>query len=77
VPDGHGGLAPIEVRRGSAAAAVDPAPGCRFVDRCPLAIDVCRRKTPALVEARLAQAARCHVTAPRDREETIDAQPAA
>jgi peptide/nickel transport system ATP-binding protein len=56
----------IEVRKGVASAAVDPAPGCRFVDRCPLAIDVCSRLTPALVEARPAQAARCHVTAPAE-----------
>ena len=27
-----------------ASAAVDPAAGCRFVDRCPLAIDVCSRR---------------------------------
>ncbi|HEU5363060.1 MAG TPA: ABC transporter ATP-binding protein [Gaiellaceae bacterium] len=78
VPDGHGGLAPIEARRGSAAAAVDPPPGCRFVERCPLAVPVCRERTPALVEARPGQAARCHVTAPApDNREDIHAQPAA
>jgi peptide/nickel transport system ATP-binding protein len=54
----------IPVRPGQASAAVDPAPGCRFVGRCPLAIDVCSRVTPPLVEARAAQAARCHVNAP-------------
>ena len=54
----------IEARKGRASAAVDPAEGCRFVTRCPLAIDVCSRVTPPLVEARPAQAARCHVTAP-------------
>jgi peptide/nickel transport system ATP-binding protein len=54
----------IEQRRGLASAAVDPPEGCRFVTRCPLAIDVCSRVTPPLVEARPAQAARCHVTAP-------------
>jgi peptide/nickel transport system ATP-binding protein len=75
VPDASRPLAPIEVRRGSAAAAVDPPPGCRFVARCPLAIDACRRLTPALVEARPAQAARCHVTAPEG--EDLHAQPAA
>jgi peptide/nickel transport system ATP-binding protein len=46
------------------AAATDPKPGCRFVSRCPLAIDVCSTVTPELVEARPAQSARCHVTAP-------------
>jgi peptide/nickel transport system ATP-binding protein len=54
----------IEARRGRASAAVDPAEGCRFVKRCPLAIDVCSRVTPPLVEERLRQSARCHVTAP-------------
>jgi peptide/nickel transport system ATP-binding protein len=51
-------------RRGVAGAAIDPSEGCRFVSRCPLAIDVCSQITPALVEARRNQAARCHVTAP-------------
>jgi peptide/nickel transport system ATP-binding protein len=54
----------IEARKGRASAAVDPVEGCRFVTRCPLAIDVCSRVTPELVEARPPQAARCHVTAP-------------
>jgi peptide/nickel transport system ATP-binding protein len=54
----------IEIRKGLASAAVDPPEGCRFVARCPIAVDVCSNVTPALVEARRAQAARCHVTAP-------------
>jgi peptide/nickel transport system ATP-binding protein len=54
----------IQERRGHAAAAVDPPEGCRFVGRCPLAIDVCSAVTPPLVEARPRQFARCHVTAP-------------
>jgi peptide/nickel transport system ATP-binding protein len=54
----------IEMRKGRASAAVDPAEGCRFVSRCPLAIDVCSRVTPPLVEERPQQSARCHVTAP-------------
>jgi peptide/nickel transport system ATP-binding protein len=66
VPDPGTGLhkSRIPMRQGLAAAAVDPPGGCRFVERCPLAIDVCSRVTPELVEARPAQAARCHVTAP-------------
>src|SRR5205823_961503 len=55
---------PIEIRKGLASAAVDPPEGCRFVSRCPLAIDVCSHVTPELVEALRGQAARCHVTAP-------------
>jgi peptide/nickel transport system ATP-binding protein len=54
----------IEMRKGLAAAAVDPPDGCRFVGRCPLAIGLCSHVTPELVEARPAQSARCHVTAP-------------
>ncbi len=54
----------IQERKGLAAAAVDPPEGCRFVSRCPLAVDICSRVTPALVEARSHQSARCHVTAP-------------
>jgi oligopeptide/dipeptide ABC transporter ATP-binding protein len=54
----------IQERRGTAAAAIDPPDGCRFVNRCPLAVDVCSHITPPLVEARPEQAARCHVTAP-------------
>jgi peptide/nickel transport system ATP-binding protein len=66
VPDPATGLQKeeISVRRGRAAAAVDPPEACRFVDRCPLVIDVCRTAVPALVEARPAQSARCHVNAP-------------
>jgi len=55
----------VELRRGSASAAVDPEEGCRFAPRCPLAIAVCSQSTPDLVEARPSQSARCHVTAPR------------
>jgi peptide/nickel transport system ATP-binding protein len=58
------GRAPIELRKGLASAAVDPAEGCRFAGRCPLRIAVCDEVTPELVAARPEQSARCHVTAP-------------
>jgi len=54
----------IVERHGGSSAAVDPAEGCRFVARCPIAVPVCRQVTPGLVEARPSQSARCHVTAP-------------
>jgi peptide/nickel transport system ATP-binding protein len=54
----------IAAAPGRAAAAIDPLPGCRFVGRCPLAIPVCAKATPPLVEARPRQSARCHVNAP-------------
>jgi peptide/nickel transport system ATP-binding protein len=64
VPDPARKAGRIEPRKGLASAAVDPPEGCRFVGRCPIAIDVCSRVTPPLVEAQPGQAARCHVTAP-------------
>mgnify|MGYP003945568225 CR=1 FL=1 len=55
----------VRIKPGAhAAATVDPQPGCRFVGRCPIAEDVCHTVTPALVEARPAHSARCHVNAP-------------
>jgi len=61
----------IELARGQSSAAVDPAAGCRFRERCPLAIDVCSSVTPELVEAQAHHSARCHVTAPGpDREDS-------
>ena len=67
----------IEIRKGVAAAAVDPAPGCRFVERCPLRIDICSHVTPELVAAHAGQSARCHVTAPSPQiREDIHVDPA-
>jgi peptide/nickel transport system ATP-binding protein len=55
----------VQIKPGAhSAAAVDPRPGCRFVDRCPISVDVCDHTTPRLVEARPAHSARCHVNAP-------------
>jgi peptide/nickel transport system ATP-binding protein len=55
----------VRIKPGAhSAAAVDPRPGCRFVDRCPISVDVCDRVTPRLAEARPAHSARCHVNAP-------------
>jgi peptide/nickel transport system ATP-binding protein len=54
----------IERRPGRASAAVEPAEGCRFLPRCPLAVAVCSQVTPALVAPHPGHAARCHVTAP-------------
>jgi peptide/nickel transport system ATP-binding protein len=74
IPEGGNLGERLDIRRGSPSAAVDPPPGCRFVDRCALAIDRCRAVTPELVEARPLQSARCHVNAPsRDDREDTDA----
>jgi len=54
----------IELRKADTSAAIDPGEGCRFRERCPLAIEICSHTTPQLVEERPEHAARCHVTAP-------------
>jgi peptide/nickel transport system ATP-binding protein len=43
------------------ARVVDPAPGCRFRDRCPLRIDRCDVETPLLRDLGPAHRAACHV----------------
>ena len=65
VPDpARGETRLLELPKRHSAAAVDPIAGCRFVERCPLAVELCSRITPELVELRPGRAARCHVTAP-------------
>jgi oligopeptide/dipeptide ABC transporter ATP-binding protein len=43
------------------ARVVDPAPGCRFRDRCPLAVERCGVETPLLRDLGPAHRAACHV----------------
>ena len=54
----------VELSSGQQSSAIDPTAGCRFLARCPLAIDVCSSVTPQLVDQGRERAARCHVTAP-------------
>jgi peptide/nickel transport system ATP-binding protein len=64
VPDPR---APLDVdaeqATGEPPKVVDPTPGCRFRDRCPLAIDVCARVTPELTLLARDHTAACHVAA--------------
>jgi oligopeptide/dipeptide ABC transporter ATP-binding protein len=46
---------------GEPPKVVNPAPGCRFQPRCPIAIDKCRHVTPLLGEVAPGQLAACHV----------------
>ncbi len=62
VPDPRAPLAvAAETDRGEPPKVIDPAPGCRFRWRCPVAIDTCAQVTPALAELRPGHDAACHV----------------
>jgi peptide/nickel transport system ATP-binding protein len=62
VPDPRAELnVSAETGRGEPPRVLDPAPGCRFRWRCPLAIDECSQVTPALEELRPRQQVACHV----------------
>jgi peptide/nickel transport system ATP-binding protein len=50
-----------ETDRGEPPKIIDPAPGCRFRWRCPLAIAICHQVTPELVELAPGHEAACHV----------------
>ena len=53
--------ASAEADRGEPPRVVDPAPGCRFRWRCPLAVEECHRVTPSLRELLPDHSAACHV----------------
>jgi len=50
-----------ETDRGEPPRVIDPAPGCRFRWRCPLAIAICHEVTPQLAELAPGHDAACHV----------------
>ena len=62
VPDPR---APLEVdakaARSEPPVVIDPVPGCRFRNRCPLAVGACASVTPPMRELGPAHAAACHV----------------
>jgi peptide/nickel transport system ATP-binding protein len=47
--------------RGEVRSVIDPTPGCRFADRCPAVMAVCRGITPQLVEMKPGHWVRCHL----------------
>jgi oligopeptide/dipeptide ABC transporter ATP-binding protein len=62
VPDPRAALDPAAIAdRGEPARVVDPVPGCRFRDRCPLRIDRCDHETPLLRDLGPSRQAACHV----------------
>jgi peptide/nickel transport system ATP-binding protein len=62
VPDPRAPLGvAAETGQGEPPRVIDPAPGCRFRWRCPLAIDTCSSVTPALAELAPRHQVACHV----------------
>ncbi|MCU7728141.1 ABC transporter ATP-binding protein [Actinoplanes sp. KI2] len=62
VPDPRAPLDPdAALDRGEPPRVVDPAPGCRFRARCPLAVDRCAVETPLLRDLAPRHSAACHV----------------
>ena len=62
VPDPRAPLSEV-ADRGEPPRVVDPAPGCRFRWRCPLAIEICHQVTPDPAELLPGHEAACHVAA--------------
>jgi peptide/nickel transport system ATP-binding protein len=55
--------ADADVDAGEPPKVINPSPGCRFRNRCPLAMDMCETVDPELVELQPAHSASCHVAA--------------
>ena len=64
VPDPRAELTvTAEMAKGEPPKVINPRPGCRFADRCPLVQDVCRTTTPPLLELTPGIEVACHVAA--------------
>jgi peptide/nickel transport system ATP-binding protein len=62
VPDPSTGLAKKRIEaRGAIPTIIDPQPGCRFANRCPHVMPVCRSTTPELLEVKPRHLVRCHL----------------
>ncbi len=58
------------VIKGRVPTLIDPKPGCRFVDRCPMRMDRCDQATPALVEIEAGRQVRCFLHSDASVEDT-------
>jgi oligopeptide/dipeptide ABC transporter ATP-binding protein len=50
--------------RGEIPTVINPKPGCRFANRCPHVMDICRTQTPPLFAVRPNHRVRCYLYAP-------------
>jgi peptide/nickel transport system ATP-binding protein len=50
--------------RAEIPSLINPQPGCRFAARCPMAMDICRRRTPEITEICPGHRARCYAATP-------------
>lgn len=46
---------------GEISSPINPKPGCRFADRCPMAKDICRQEMPPLKDRGQGHMAACHM----------------
>jgi len=65
VPDPAAGLVQKRVEaRGEIPTVINPQPGCRFANRCPHVMDICRRATPEIYQPQPGHRVRCYLYAP-------------
>jgi peptide/nickel transport system ATP-binding protein len=50
----------LEPIPGAVPSMLAPPPGCRYADRCPRVLDVCRRERPALLDSGPEHEVACH-----------------
>ena len=48
------------VLQGDVPSPIDPKEACRFVDRCPYAIDICHKEVPEFLEVKPRHFSACH-----------------
>ncbi|NLP47109.1 MAG: dipeptide ABC transporter ATP-binding protein [Epulopiscium sp.] len=53
---------------GDVPSPINPPQGCRFVDRCMYATDICRQKTPRLEEVKTGHHVACHLVKEINKE---------
>jgi oligopeptide/dipeptide ABC transporter ATP-binding protein len=63
VPSIKGGLKPVPLTTAGIeqATAINPEPGCRFTQRCPHAMDVCKKIMPKLKEVSPGHMVACYL----------------